>query len=176
MKAYLRKYRGDTGFSLMELIVTVAIIGVMATVAIPGFSSWLPNYKLKKAAQDIYSNMQLTRMAAIRSNASLSINFDPTNGKFQKPDGSWIILDEEYGNGVAYGGGNATKNATVGGGALPPDGVSYLGNTSTFNSRGMGSAGYVYVQNSKGTAYTIGTFGTGVIVLRKWDESAGDWN
>ncbi|MBW1668898.1 MAG: prepilin-type N-terminal cleavage/methylation domain-containing protein, partial [Deltaproteobacteria bacterium] len=44
------------GFTLLELLVTIVIFGIIASIAIPGFSRWLPNYRLKGVARDIYSN------------------------------------------------------------------------------------------------------------------------
>jgi prepilin-type N-terminal cleavage/methylation domain-containing protein len=32
----------ESGFSLMEMLVGIAVIGILAAVAIPGFSVWLP--------------------------------------------------------------------------------------------------------------------------------------
>ena len=63
----------ESGFSLMELLVGIAIIGIMAAIAIPGFSVWLPEYRLKGAARDLYSNYQLAKMGAIRENRDWAV-------------------------------------------------------------------------------------------------------
>ena len=48
----------EQGFTLIELMVTIIILSVLLGLAIPGFSSWLPKYRLRGAARDIYSNLQ----------------------------------------------------------------------------------------------------------------------
>ena len=103
------------------------------------------------------------------------------NGSYivRRPDGTiekWIDLrDYDSSGAIGYGGGNAIKSATKSGSPLPDDGISFNNNTATFNSRGTGSAGYVYIENGRGTAYAIGTLSSGVIVLKKWDDSANEW-
>ena len=73
----------ESGFTAMELMVVIAIIGIMAAIAIPGFSTWLPNYRLKTAARDLYSNMQKTKVGAIKSNSDWAIVFDPANKRYR---------------------------------------------------------------------------------------------
>ena len=67
-------------FTLLELMVALVVLGILTAIAIPGFSTWLPKYRLKSAARDIYSNMQLAKMGAIKANADWAIVFDTTAG------------------------------------------------------------------------------------------------
>jgi len=186
----MRTKKRELGFTLIELMVAVAIFAIMAAIAIPGFSTWLPDYRLKSAARDLYSNMQLTKMGAVRANADWAIVFSTGSNSYRVcsddgGDGDWTDGDEtvektvnltDYESGVDYGSGNATKNATTSEGALPDDDVSYTNNLAVFNPRGTGSGGYVYLENNKNTTtYAIGTRTTGVILLRKWNSSSVDW-
>jgi hypothetical protein len=126
--------------------------------------------------------MQLAKVMAIKNNKSCRLIFTTTgNGSYiiQKPDGiterTISFLDYNSNGNIGYGGGNATKNATKSGGPIPADGVSYGSNVATFNSRGMGSSGYVYLANNMGNAYAIGSWPSGIIVLKKWHASTNSW-
>ena len=175
------------GFTIIELVVALAIMGIAVSVAIPGFSRWLPGYRLKSAATDLYTNLQLTKMYAVRDNAEWAIYFDPAFDAYQirygtGPDGEYMdpggfsaektIILANYKGGVCFGHGTATGD--LGGGW--DDEITFSGtfdNTIIFSPRGMSDAeGYVYVQNEKNITYAIGSLTTGFILMRKWTGTA----
>jgi len=180
--------KAQKGFTLVELIVTCAVLGAALLVAIPGFANWLPDFRLRGAATDLFSNMHLAKMGAVKDNTNWAIVFETGSNRYRVcshdgGDGDWTDHDETteatvhfsaYESGVGYGGGNATKNATVSGGSLPTDGETY-NTVLVFNSRGTCNAGYVYLQNEKDTAYAVGTRSSGVIRLVKWNPSNSEW-
>lgn len=177
-----------SGFTLIEMLMTSVIIGILASVAIPGFSVWLPDYRLKRAARDVFSNLQLAKMQAIRANGRYAVAFNPGAGSYDVvncgSDDTYGTVDDvtektvslaDYGSGVVYGNGSATK--TVPGTTAWGDFVTYPSpvNVATFNSRGIGTGGYVYLANERDRAYAVGTQTSGVILLRKWNDTLVDW-
>jgi len=186
----MRTKKRELGFTMIEVMVAMVVFVVMAAIAIPGFSTWLPNYRLKSAARDVYSNMQLAKMGAVRNNGNWAIVFDAGANRYLvcsgAGDGDWTTVGDndtektvnlgDYSSGVAYGHGNATTNATVGGGAFPADDISYTtpDNVAIFTPRGtVNNLGYVYLSNNKGSSYAVATPTiAGVIILRKWTGTA----
>jgi len=71
--------RKNYGFTLVELMVTIAIIAIVSAIAIPSYISWLPNYRLKSAVLDLEGNIQRTRLQAIKHNQTWAVLFDQAN-------------------------------------------------------------------------------------------------
>ncbi len=183
----------ETGLTLLELAVTVAIVAIVSAIAIPNMIGWVPKHRLQNAANDLRSELQAVRMRAIRENREFAVFFNPTNNTYQvvdsgpnrSYDGSTPGSDDvtlktvvlnAYRSGVTYGNGNATTNATSGGGGFPPDFVSYTGNAAVFLPTGLiQGMGYVYLTNNRGDAFAVGTPTlAGTVVLRIW--TGGNWS
>lgn len=59
------------GFSLIELMVGIVILGVLMAMAVPRFSDWLRNARVRTSAEAIQNGLQLARAEAVRRNATV---------------------------------------------------------------------------------------------------------
>jgi prepilin-type N-terminal cleavage/methylation domain-containing protein len=192
MKETVRIRKKESGFSLIELLVVIAIIAILAAIAIPGFSAWLPNYRLRQAARDVYSNLQRAKVGAIKTNENWCVFFDQANAEYSiwslGPNKTWdngavddtpqnITINLGDYEGVNYGHGDADKG--VDSVAFGPD-ITYPSSVAIFTPRGTASnlsasgEAYVYLSNLKGLTYGVGNKGpAGVIIIRRHD--GNDW-
>lgn len=74
--------RKQEGFTLMELIITIAVLGILGAIAVLSSQGMLENYRVRGATRQIYSDMQLARLGAIKGGRDWAICFSPGNQAF----------------------------------------------------------------------------------------------
>jgi type II secretion system protein H len=70
------KVRSSKGFSLIELIIVIAILGIVSAIAAPNFNKYRQNTNLKEAARDLASDISLYRQRAVAENLHYQIVFN----------------------------------------------------------------------------------------------------
>ena len=72
----------ESGLTLLELMTVVGIIAILGSVAVPSFINWLPNYRMRSAADELLSTLWLAQKRATRENADVAIDFDFANDSY----------------------------------------------------------------------------------------------
>jgi type IV fimbrial biogenesis protein FimT len=60
--------KASRGFSLVELLVGMAIFGVLMALALPSYSGWIRNAKIRTTAESVQNGLQLAKAEAVRRN------------------------------------------------------------------------------------------------------------
>jgi len=74
--------RGVQGFTLVEVMMVIAIVGLMFAVAVPAFSSWRESQAVKNGQRTLMGHMKQARMLALAENRSVRITFTATSYVF----------------------------------------------------------------------------------------------
>ena len=77
-----RESRNERGFSLIELLVVIVLLGLVVMVGMPAMQDWLERYRVRTAAQSLAADMQLQRMRAVSRNRAFCIQFSQVNGTY----------------------------------------------------------------------------------------------
>src|SRR5690606_12240702 len=67
--AAFRGFRAAPGFTLVELMVTLAVAAILVTMAVPGFTSLINSNRLGSTANQLVAAVQSARIEAVRRNA-----------------------------------------------------------------------------------------------------------
>src|SRR6186997_2326703 len=72
------------GFSLIELLVTVALIAIVAGIALPLLATVGDSIKLGQATRDVERELQTARLLAVSTNQPMRFRFDcPAAGQYR---------------------------------------------------------------------------------------------
>jgi type IV fimbrial biogenesis protein FimT len=152
----------NKGFTLTEVTVTLAVLGIMSAVSVPTYFSWLPRHRLQTSVRHIYDDMNMARSRAVKTNADIGIEFNPSNEIYR------IFIDADQDQ--TYNAGDTViKTGTL------EDGVNITestltNNTYVFNSRGMSvdttSSVYdIYLTNSSGLVMGVRVNTSGYLTI-----------
>jgi len=70
------------GFTLTELMITIAILGIVASMAVPSFLSMLERNRLKEVAEGLKSDLMWMHTETIKRSCNLQITFTPATWNY----------------------------------------------------------------------------------------------
>lgn len=138
----LRSMRYQSGFTLIELVVTIAVASILLTLAIPSFRSTIQNNRVTGQANEFLTSLTLARSEAVKrsaitsvcisSNGATCMGTDWASGWLITVGGTTLRVHEALPSG---------STLTASGGATPvtfnPDGSAGATNTFTLSASGI---------------------------------------
>ena len=141
----------NKGFSLVELMVAIAIMAIAVAVSIPSYLSYRDNSRVQNAASNVRADFERAKLRAIRENTNVRVVFLDTT--------SYQLHVDNNGNNALDAGEINVADKTL------PEGVTITSNTfsgddMSFNARGLpvggpGGAGTVTLTSTGGRQYDV---------------------
>ena len=138
--------RRTDGFTLMELIITVAILAVLGAITLPSYSRLIEGARLISAANTIKGDLERAKLSAVKRHQAVALTFTAGSGA---SGGYTVFVD----NGATPLEVILTRSMPVG---VDLSAVSFGdGTTARFNTLGLAmlTAGSVQVKTSDGTRF-----------------------
>ena len=94
--------KAHQGFSLVELMIALAIMAILLTAAAPEFATWMRNSRVRAAAEAVRDGLQLARGEAVRRNTSLRFQLTSSldsgcalNAKATDGPVNWVVSADD---------------------------------------------------------------------------------
>jgi type IV fimbrial biogenesis protein FimT len=86
-----------SGFTIIELMMAVAIAAILATIAVPSFSGSIARNRVSSISSDYVAALNVARSEAIRRSRPVTLLSKGTSGSFTE---GWEIITDENGDGA----------------------------------------------------------------------------
>jgi prepilin-type N-terminal cleavage/methylation domain-containing protein len=160
MKTWQRARYDVRGFTLVELMVVVTIMGILLAVSAPAMSRFAGNWRLNGAAANMAMVMRSARSAAVSKDVDVVFTFDDAQGQYS-------YIEDTNGNGDADAGERQSAVQTLPPGITIND-YTVPQTTVTFNGKGSTADGGTIVMKRDSYEVQIRVYsGTGNIEVER---------
>jgi prepilin-type N-terminal cleavage/methylation domain-containing protein len=123
--------RNESGLTLAELMIAIAIIAILGTLAVPNMMGWREKSKFNGAVENLRGDLELAKILGVRENGFVAVHF--------LPDGYQVFTDTGPNAGDLDAGERLIENRVLPAGVSIDLGLTdFAGDKFTrFNERGL---------------------------------------
>ena len=85
--------RNKSGFTIMELMVVIAMLAVISALALPAFAGWRNTAKLRDAVSLLRGDMEMAKLRAVREDDFVAVLFNANGYTVFVDDGAGVDAD-----------------------------------------------------------------------------------
>src|SRR5258705_6194957 len=148
----MRNVQRPNGFSSIELIVVMGIMGIVAAIALPKWNNWLPTYALNNSTRQIQSELHNIKMRAAAENVGFQLAYLQGANAYTIQRDSKALVTKPIAEGTSI-----TKEGTI-----------------AFSPRGTASGNRVRLRNSAGVCKQVVVSPTGRVRICSPNSCAED--
>lgn len=158
-----KKIQHQQGFTLIEVLITVAIASILLSIAAPNFSTLIKNTRMTSAANEFAGALYLSRSEAIKRGTTVTL-CKSANGSActtaNNWEQGWIVFEDANNNAVVDSGETIIR---INEGEETGSSVTMVGNSTNVSSR------ITYLPTGR-----ITNFGIGGTTINLCDGRTGD--
>lgn len=167
------------GFTLIEMMVVIVIIGIVIALAVPNFAGMQTKARMKAGAYEVAQDLRQIRERALSISRDYAVDrADARTYIVTSPEGNTYTykLGGTTGGNLRFGATGATSTPPEGHGSIPGNGFDFLpSGTLVFNARGGANSGVIYITDGKNN-YAIGINSLGKIRVYRYDPGSNSWH
>lgn len=98
-----RRIAGDErGVTLAELLLVLALVGILILITIPSMSTWLRSNRVRSATNLMVTHMRVVRHAAIAQSRNVSLDFGPEGTSYTFSNTNLEVVEHSLPEGVSF--------------------------------------------------------------------------